>query len=114
MTVREKLVVLINKGVEIHTDGYQRKIAAAETIANHLIANGVTVLRWIPVTERLPKPIDPVLCIGTRGGMFIGYHCYSIERSMDKSICFRVPNSRRDRYASHWQPLPELPKEETK
>ena len=28
---------------------------AGEHIANHLIANGVTIREWIPVTERLPK-----------------------------------------------------------
>lgn len=51
MTDREKLVEMINKGVEIHTDGYQRKIAAAETIADHLIANGVTVREPVKKAE---------------------------------------------------------------
>jgi len=51
MTDRDKLVELINKGVEIHTDGYQRKIAAAETIADHLIANGVTVTEPVKKAE---------------------------------------------------------------
>lgn len=115
MTDRKKLVELLESHCAVIGEE-KCKAAKEETcsprdcagcLADHLIANGVTVQQWTPVTEKLPKPIDPVLCIGTRGGMFIGYHYYSIERSMDKSICFRVPNSRRDRYASHWQPLPE-------
>ena len=51
MDVREKLVELINQGVEIYSDGYQKKLTAANTIADHLIANGVTVQkhgRWEP------------------------------------------------------------------
>ena len=43
MDVREKLVELINQGVKIYSDGYQRKLTAANTIAEHLIQNGVTV-----------------------------------------------------------------------
>ena len=27
----------------------------AEALADHLIANGVTVQRWIPTSEKLPK-----------------------------------------------------------
>lgn len=50
MTDQEKLVELINKSVEIYTDGYQRKIAAAETIADYLLAHGVTV-------KQMEKPI---------------------------------------------------------
>lgn len=29
-------------------------------IADHLIANGVTIQRWIPVTERLPQEDEPL------------------------------------------------------
>lgn len=50
MDVREKLVGLINQGVKIYSDGYQRKLTAANTIAEHLIQNGVTVQkqgRWL-------------------------------------------------------------------
>lgn len=43
MTDREKLVELINNGVEIYTDGWQKQFGAAEAVADHMIANGVTV-----------------------------------------------------------------------
>lgn len=105
MTDREKLVdLLYGHSIDTKED--------AEYVADHLIANGVTVQGWIPVTERLPEPSKVVLCIGARGGMFIGYHCQDRERSEDKSMFFYVPNSRNARSAIKWQPLPEPPKED--
>lgn len=44
MTDKEKLVQLINQGVEIYSDCYQRKLTAASAIADHLIAHGVVIL----------------------------------------------------------------------
>jgi len=105
MTDREKLVEIL----KCQPYGYH----TYEEMADYLLANGVTVHRWIPVTEKLPEPNKVVLCIGARGGMFIGYHCQDKERSEDKSMFFYVPNSRKDRIAIKWQPLPEPPKEET-
>ena len=53
MPDKEKLIELLDT---IHHKPlgktYQERI---ETIADFLIANGVTVQRWIPVTERLPE-----------------------------------------------------------
>lgn len=49
MSDRDKLIELIMT----IDDGYSR--SAAEYLADHLIANGVTVQRWIPVSERLPE-----------------------------------------------------------
>lgn len=49
MTDREKLIELIQNAV----GGCARNWA--EAIADHLLANGVTVQEWIPVTERLPN-----------------------------------------------------------
>lgn len=48
--VREKLIALIQSA----TDGCATYWAGL--IADNLIANGVTVQNWIPVTERLPEP----------------------------------------------------------
>ena len=65
--------------------------------------------KWIPVTERLPENGVLVLCIGARGGMFLGRspHLFS-----DGTAYFAVPNARSCRYATHWMPLPEPPKGE--
>ena len=48
MDVREKLIDLLT-GYSIDTK------PDVEYVADHLIANGVTVQEWIPVTERLPQ-----------------------------------------------------------
>jgi hypothetical protein len=61
MTDREKLVELINEGVEIYTDGWQKQFGAAEAVADHMIANGVTVQEWISVKDDKPKPFISVL-----------------------------------------------------
>ena len=37
-----------------------------ECMADHLIANGVTVQKWIHVTERLPEPETEVLVLAER------------------------------------------------
>ena len=68
MIDREKLVELINEGVEIYTDGWQKQFGAAEAVADHLIENGVAVQ---PVTEK-------------RTGL---YGKYSIFRADGNSVC---------------------------
>ena len=75
MTDREKLIELRREGEEIAENfcvsrqeccqcPYNTPNGCQEgLIADHLIANGVTVQQWIPVTERLPqedKPMDLV------------------------------------------------------
>jgi len=51
MTDREKLIELLKDDdcplLWIHGD--------VKNLANYLIANGVTIQKWIPVTERLPE-----------------------------------------------------------
>lgn len=53
MSDRDKLIELISYFCEHmpHMDGQTWE----EACADHLIANGVTVQRWIPVSERLPE-----------------------------------------------------------
>ena len=52
--VKEKLVELIDDYTDPLTVRDIHKEDFAEKFADHLIANGVTVQQWIPVTERLP------------------------------------------------------------
>lgn len=79
-------------------------------LADHLIANGVTVQEWIPVTDRLPEHRGDVLVCAfwhekwqTRIGWFAkdmdGWH---VKASNEYHIDISV---------SHWMPLPEPPKE---
>ena len=60
MTIREKLITLLNNfqhryGNEIFV------VNGAEILADHLIANGVTVNKWISVKERMPESEKIVL-----------------------------------------------------
>lgn len=65
---------------------------------------------WIDVHDRLPDKDTLVLCVGAKGGMFLGYVRYLYGD--DKTAYVRVPNARGGRYAAFWMPLPEPPKEE--
>jgi hypothetical protein len=73
-------------------------------IADHLIANGVTVQKWIPVTERLPEVDERVLVYLTDDA-----------HSHTKIDTDRIHNNRWvrwGRYVTHWMYLPEQPKGE--
>jgi hypothetical protein len=83
-----------------------------ELIANHLIANGVTVQEWISVKDRLPEKDELVLCVGKKGGMFLGeIHPFLVGGERNEVYCY-VPNSRSGRYAICWMHLPDPPKGE--
>ena len=82
----------------------------AYAIADHLIANGVTIQQWIPVTERLPKPNadGSVNCVLVTNGRVI-HMAYITERifafcengQIEEPMFYEV---------THWMPLPEPPK----
>lgn len=70
---RNKLVELLGEiqdsgcsgEIEVHGRNYPDTISN-EKVAAHLISNGVTVQRWIPVTERLPENEVEVLILAER------------------------------------------------
>ena len=124
MTDREKLIELVrgafHKCLSVvcrDCEEYDPDAKASDRIcqyrlfADHLLANGVTFAtdnndggKWTPVTERLPKSGEIVLCNTTyfvevlqwdeRADAWCGQH-----RGYHKS------------YVTHWMPLPEPPKE---
>lgn len=73
--------------------------------ADHLIANGVTIQKWIPVTERLPEN-------NTRNVV-----CYinpiDGEKTVSSDVFWKERWVRFGEYVTHWMPLPEPPKEGT-
>ena len=109
MDVREKLVELL----DIIIQPGQKTLG---DIADHLIANGVTVQEWISVDDRLPDACGfPCLLCGKNSfgqiRVFEGFTGY-MERgkfewhSNQKDIDINVWT------ITHWMPLPEPPKGE--
>ena len=82
----------------------------AECIADHLIANGVTVQKWIPVTERLPEKEDWYLVFTTpnRGYKSInkGYFCKGYD--WDKFTPRWHGSGGTWANVTHWMPLPSV------
>lgn len=84
--MRDKLVELIQHEVVPYF---------AERIADHLIANGVTVQEWISPIEYYPHKNEIILIHDTRGNTYVGP---SINTPVGK--------------VGYWMPLPEAPKGE--
>lgn len=83
--------------------------------ADHLIANGVTIQRWIPVAERLPENNSPVLVYlknyTIQGGYVVHIGSYDTAgfwflRTQPGITSIPV----REWVVTHWMPLPEAPK----
>ena len=57
--MRDKLIELLEKKYDHYCDqcGVNKDTHYIENLADYLIANGVTVQQWIPVSERLPDTI---------------------------------------------------------
>ena len=118
MDVKEKLVEIIQNSV----GGCARHWA--EVIADGLIANGVTVQEWIPVTERLPDVIDTYLVVVKFAYDWekeyeievdvATYDPYCENTIIDGCwITYNDWNEGQDYlHVTHWMPLPEPPKGE--
>ena len=75
-----------------------------ECVVNALIANGVTVQEWIPVTERLPEEDGDYLAyFGEYDGICVVY--YEVLKTKSKWCC-------KWKEVTHWMPLPPAPKGE--
>lgn len=116
MAMREKLIELLDDNAQCsgvlgisdcETCPYGcEKNCYTSALVDHLIANGVTIQKWIPVTERLPKNFISVLGYMTDAGDFPPVReCYTVGNS------FFFPALGDVHPVSHWMPLPEPPKE---
>ena len=100
MTDREKLVELLTAYYGADPAYYD---VDAPSIADHLLANGVVVREWIPVTERLPE-------VGRRVLVTDGKHVsfgYDLRGGEGNLWCAQFPCN--DGEVTHWMPLPEPP-----
>ena len=100
MTEREKLLNLIiaAKREDPETGSF------TEWLTDYLLANGVTVQQWIPVTERFPdKPGDYLVLSKNRN---YSVRTFLIYDEVRKEF-IHIENG----IITHWMPLPEPPKE---
>ena len=123
MTDREKLIEFVEDArqkdfvnchrhpVCKHCAYGDRPSCHAALIADHLIANGVTLVpntnvgnKWIPVTERLPTCGERVLVSVYNGAVF-EVHLSIIHRWV-RYDCFWIDG------VTHWMPLPKPPEGE--
>ena len=124
MDVKEKLVEILKQapfeGKVLDEWWWEEKI---KRIADHLIANGVTVQEWIPVTERLPERDKEVLLIvhGWEDRLYYTgcLHRQEAERSWLTGIESKASDWKiwgfsylREPIVTHWMPLPNPPKGE--
>lgn len=106
MDVREKLVELLDNAIIDSDDNYG--FPNTKQVAEHLIANSVTVQEWISVDDRLPE--EKVNCIvhykhaycDNDGYWAIGTCFYDGEK-FQIGLAYKV---------THWMPLPQPPKGE--
>ena len=129
---REKLIELIRSGrrkaedICNRNDDCERCTIAdpdgnckALYIADHLIAHGVTVQKWISVKDRLPKGNRPgeisenVIVRTTDGEVTTGWldalgsdKWWLVIGTDDSHTCWGLG------YVTHWMPLPQPPKGE--
>lgn len=95
--MRDKLVELIQNAV----GGCARHWA--ELIADQLMANGVTIQQWIPVSESLPEPFVSVLgYMPDEDGFPPVRECYYVE------VGFYFPALAEVRDITHWMPMPSV------
>lgn len=114
MNDREKLIEII--GLTEYGNGalvgknFQRGFIGK--IADHLIANGVTVQKWIPVSERLPEvPVGFVqiqVIIFCESGVELAWFQIDTEEFYDTHGWLGTSVSG----VTHWMPIPRPPKGE--
>lgn len=112
MSDREKLIEILSVPIYPHLDA-----DPVEVVADYLIDNGVTVQKWIPVSERLP---DEELWNFTQQGDWEVYPCLCSvgeSRAYVTKLFYDGRNFVNAEYVSytedvtHWMPLPKPPKE---
>lgn len=117
MSVKEKLVELLGADTCKHDccedcEYCEDRDACIDylknSMADHLIAHGVTVQEWISVKDRLPEEPDRYLC-NVKSFVFKGAYYQTILK-YDKGGFIEGHIYTDD--VTHWMPLPQPPKGE--
>ena len=96
---REKLIDLMTAFYGVDPGYYG---VEAYPLADHLIANGVTVQEWISVKDRLPEESGEYLAYcGEYDGICVLY--FEISKTKGRWM-------RKWKEVTHWMPLPEPPR----
>ena len=105
---KEKLIDIVCNAAQIngciHSCNHP-PCAMVSVIVDALIDNGVTVQKWIPVTERLPEKDTYTLV--TTDGVVISAYWHN-----DRFYGFSAKGIATVGGVTHWMPLPEPPKGE--
>ena len=115
--IKEKLVALICRMPELlqGCDYPTGECTRCNKLADHLIANGVTIQKWISVEERLPEYGEKVLVCDTREdyvGVSVLQKGFDFGGEKDPDYwCWMDDCFNLDEF-THWMPLPEPPKGE--
>ncbi len=106
MTDRNKLICLLAKVCPL-------PFSTIGKIADYLVENGVTIQKWIPVTERLPDLSGDYLTNTRVRCPSIGCIDDLVDISIyEKSTGRWIALDGDKVHVTHWMPLPEAPKEE--
>ena len=110
MDTRKKLVELLTEFYGCDPMYYD---VDALAIADHLVANGVTVQEWIPVDDRLPENEKPVLTFVGYEESMIGFITISSYFCFDPNPHWQWEGLLKDEQKTlFWMPLPQRPKGE--
>lgn len=94
MTIKEEIIKILGD-----MPGIAWSPSARGVVADHLFANGVTVQKWIPVSERLPdKPGDYLVLSKNRN---YSVRTFLIYDEVRKEF-IHIENG----VITHWMPLP--------
>ena len=102
MSVREKLIELLDETFDKQYD--RNLVITARNTADHLISNGVTLQKWIPVSERLPEHGAIVLC-------HMSFDVATMQWDGHSRLWVSLFSDYEVNVVTHWMPLPEPPKE---
>ena len=117
MKTKERLMELLSDiplGFFRGSAAFSKRLA--EQIADHLIANGVTIAedtnvpaKWIPVSERLPSKSESVLALSPE---YMEYQIGWLAECEEEQCGIVCVGDGVELYRiTHWMPLPEPPKE---